>query len=61
LGRLSTHVLDTALGKPAADVAWQLYRLEGAHKTPITKGVTNSDGRTAGPLLEGEAVAVGPY
>jgi 5-hydroxyisourate hydrolase len=61
LGRLSTHVLDTALGKPAAGVNWSLYRLEGASKIRLASGVTNSDGRTDGPLLEGDAVAIGTY
>ncbi|NQV98437.1 MAG: hydroxyisourate hydrolase [Rhodospirillales bacterium] len=61
MGRLSTHVLDTAAGKPAAGVAWVLYRLDGGDKQQLGSGVTNADGRTDGPLLEGEAMRVGSY
>ena len=60
MGRLTTHVLDTALGKPAAGLAISLRRA-GKHGTPLASVVTNADGRADRPLLEGEAMEVGSY
>ncbi len=74
-GRLSTHVLDTTRGCPAAGLRLDLYRLDpspSSHDDRILlKTVqTNADGRTDEPLLVGDAVqrgvyeivfAVGPY
>ena len=53
MGRLSTHVLDTAKGKPAAGVRIMLYRISGQSHDKIKEVVTNADGRTDVPLLEG--------
>lgn len=61
MGRLSTHVLDTAKGKPAAGVKITLYRVTGQSHRKMTEVVTNSDGRTDGPLLEGAKLEVGTY
>ncbi|MFC3084818.1 hydroxyisourate hydrolase [Tabrizicola soli] len=61
MGRLSTHVLDTARGKPAAGVVILLYRLEDTGRSLLREVVTNADGRTDGPLLEGAALAAGSY
>lgn len=61
LGHLSTHVLDTSAGKPAHGVAWTLFRVDGTDRAELASGLTNSDGRTDGPLLEGERVVVGTY
>ena len=62
MGRLSTHVLDTSRGKPAAGVRIVLERLapDGARKT-LAEAITNADGRTAAPLLSGEAFKPGTY
>lgn len=62
MGRLTTHVLDTALGRPAAGMALVLYRLapSGAREK-LGDFVTNADGRCDGPLLEGAAFAAGIY
>jgi 5-hydroxyisourate hydrolase len=54
---LTTHVLDTALGRPAAGVAITLHR-DGEE---LAGAVTNADGRTDGPLLDAAAMAVGRY
>ena len=54
---LTTHVLDTANGKPAAGVAVRLLR--GGEVLVSTR--TNSDGRFDGPLLAGEALKAGAY
>lgn len=61
LGRLSTHVLNTAAGKPADGVPWALYRINGDTREGLASGVTNHDGRTDPPLLEGDAVVAGTY
>ena len=61
MGRLSTHVLDTARGRPAAGVKIILYRISGQSHRKVKEVVTNSDGRTDGPLLEGEALLGGSY
>ena len=61
IGRLSSHVLDTARGKPAAGVVILLYRLEEGGRSLLRKVVTNADGRTDGPLLEGAGLAAGSY
>lgn len=61
MGRLSTHVLDTARGKPAAGVRIALYRIDGDHRSKIVEAVTNGDGRTDAPLLSGEALLAGQY
>jgi len=60
LGRLTTHVLDVALGKPATGLAITLRRA-GKHGTPLASAVTNEDGRVSPALLEGEAMEAGSY
>lgn len=61
MGRLSTHVLDTARGKPAAGVKIMLYRISGQSHRKVNDFVTNADGRTDGPLLEGAKLEAGVY
>ncbi|MBA4325579.1 MAG: hydroxyisourate hydrolase [Rhodobacter sp.] len=61
MGRLSTHVLDTAKGRPAAGVKIMLYRVSGQSHRKVKQVVTNTDGRTDGPLLEGDALEPGVY
>jgi 5-hydroxyisourate hydrolase len=61
MGKLTTHVLDTARGKPAAGVVIWLYRVTGNSHKKIAEVVTNADGRTDGPLLEGKALTEGSY
>jgi 5-hydroxyisourate hydrolase len=62
-GRLTTHVLDTAQGKPAAGMAIELWRLHPGQSGPeLLKAVrTNAGGRTDAPLLEGEELLAGRY
>ena len=50
-GRLTTHVLDTARGRPATGVRIELARLDGDTRTPLKTVITNHDGRTDEPLL----------
>ncbi len=51
-GRLTTHVLDTAHGRPAAGIPVELSRLEGERREVLASVITNADGRTDEPLLE---------
>jgi 5-hydroxyisourate hydrolase len=60
MGRITTHVLDTAAGRPAAGLKVILTRLDGAPAV-LTEAVTNADGRVDKPLLEGAAFARGHY
>ena len=61
-GRLSTHVLDTANGKPAAGVRIELYRVGApGGAAPLVEAVTNADGRTPEALLDGEDFCAGTY
>jgi 5-hydroxyisourate hydrolase len=62
-GRLTTHVLDTAHGRPAAGMRIELWRLqEDAADRKLLKSVrTNADGRTDEPLLEGSGFGAGIY
>ncbi len=60
-GRLTTHVLDTALGKPAAGLKIELFRLSGGDRVQLKSVVTNDDGRTDGPMLEGADLTEGSY
>jgi 2-oxo-4-hydroxy-4-carboxy-5-ureidoimidazoline decarboxylase len=61
-GRLSTHVLDTHSGKPAAGIAVELVErsLLGASRI-VTRAVTNADGRTDHPLIGGRPLPIGRY
>jgi 5-hydroxyisourate hydrolase len=61
MGRLSTHVLDTAAGKPAAGVVITLDRLENGRTIPVKEALTNNDGRTDTPLLSGPDYRPGTY
>jgi len=60
-GRVTTHVLDTALGKPAAGLKIALYRVDGNSHRLLKTVETNSDGRCDAPLLEGAAFEPGRY
>ncbi|MGI6856609.1 hydroxyisourate hydrolase [Mesorhizobium sp. 1B3] len=60
-GRLTTHVLDTASGKPAAGLSIALYRLQGETRTHLKTVSTNDDGRCDAPLLQGAEFKPGEY
>ena len=60
-GYLTTHVLDTALGVPAEGLHIDLYLLTGSSRDLVAQKVTNSDGRTDGPILPGDSFATGTY
>ena len=58
---LTTHVLDTARGRPAAGVRVELFRVEGTERRKVTEAVTNSDGRTDAPLIERGRLTPGTF
>ena len=60
-GWLSTHVLDTGRGRPAAGIEIVLYRLEGGGREEVARAVTNADGRTDAPILDRGAFRTGTY
>ncbi len=57
---LTTHILDTASGRPGAGIRIELYRLGGAREK-LLETVSNADGRTDAALLEGEDFQAGIY
>ena len=62
MGRLTTHMLDTASGLPAAGVQVRVYAVgAGDARTLLLETRTNADGRCDKPLLEGEAFRAGRY
>lgn len=61
MGRLSTHVLDTASGTPAAGMKIELSVLDQGKWRHLQTVHTNADGRTDEPLLSGDAVRAGEY
>ena len=60
MGHLTTHILDTANGVPAAGVAIRLFAVAG-DRPLLASAQTNADGRTDGPLLEGDSMQSGEY
>ena len=61
MGRLSTHVLDTAHGQPAAGLALDLYYLGGESRQHLASFTTNADGRTDAPLLGADDMVTGVF
>ena len=61
MGRLTTHVLDTSNGRPAAGLRLTLYRVEGERSVAVIECTTNADGRCDAPLLEGGALEAGVF
>lgn len=69
-GRLSTHVLDLTRGKPGTGMQIELFRMGGgelgepgqSERRQLVKTVqTNADGRTDGPLLNGDELQAGTF
>ena len=58
---LSTHVLDTMHGTPAAGMAVALYTTQGDSATLVKRFVLNADGRSDGPLYDNDTIRVGTY
>jgi 5-hydroxyisourate hydrolase len=60
-GRLTTHVLDTARGRPAAGIPVELARVDGQRREVLRTVRTNADGRTDEPLLDGDELRPATY
>lgn len=60
MGRLTTHVLDTARGRPGAGIGVRVYRVDD-ERVLLAETRTNADGRTDEPLLAGDQFASGTY
>jgi len=61
MGKLTTHVLDTARGVPAGGIRVDLHRGTDSRTAPVKTLVTNTDGRTEAPLLEGDEMSAGAW
>jgi 5-hydroxyisourate hydrolase len=61
MNKISTHVLDTALGKPAANVAVRLERLHNSEWRLVSSAQTDPDGRCAQLVAHGEELTPGIY
>ncbi len=61
MGRLTTHVLDTASGMPAKDLTIELWQFEEGNCVQIKSVTTNEDGRVDGPILDDNEFATGEY
>ena len=60
-GYLTTHVLDTARGCPAAGLRIELFSVDGENRSRLAEMVTNDDGRTDSPILPQDRFATGTY
>ena len=60
-GYLTTHVLDTARGRPAAGLVVDLHRIDGERRHHLRTLATNADGRTDAPILPAEEFVIGIY
>ncbi|WP_221930904.1 hydroxyisourate hydrolase [Telmatospirillum sp. J64-1] len=60
-GRLTTHVLDTATGRPASGMRLFLHAVDGSERRLLGEFVTNADGRLDAPALSGAELKAGTY
>ncbi len=61
MGKLTTHILDTAAGLPGKNIRIELYFLQNDSWELVKTVISNEDGRCDGPLLEGEQFHTGQY
>lgn len=61
MSQITTHILDTSLGKPAAGVQINLQKSDGTNWLTIASGITNSDGRVANLLDKDTLLTPGIY
>lgn len=61
MARLSTHVLDTSRGAPAAGVRIDVHLVQPGTRRRMASATTNADGRTDAPLIAGERLETGVY
>lgn len=61
-GKITTHVLDLSIGKPASGIGVELWQVEQENRFEfLQKNYTNEDGRLSLPLLEGASMKKGIY
>lgn len=60
-GFLTTHILDTAAGHPAADLHIDLIRFDNGKPLRLTSMISNEDGRTNAPILPKDQFEIGHY
>jgi 5-hydroxyisourate hydrolase len=61
MGKLTTHVLDTALGQPGRDIVVELFHLQNGERKQSSSTRTNDDGRVSPALLQGAEFKQGTY
>lgn len=61
MSRLTTHVLDTARGRPGQEIKIELYKIADKSRELLSTNITNSDGRCDAPLLQGDNFQAGVY
>lgn len=61
MSQITTHILDTSIGKPAKGVPIQLQKPEGKGWNTIAQGITNNDGRVSDLLERGQLLLPGNY
>lgn len=61
MSQITTHVLDTSLGKPAQNIQVYLQQYQDNQWTNVAAGLTNEDGRVGNLLKEGELLEPGIY
>lgn len=61
MGKLTTHILDTARGVPCAGMHLELFVYSSGARTSVCKQISNADGRCDAPLLVGDTFAPGDY
>lgn len=61
MAHLSTHVLDTSRGVPAAGMVVEVHAVGGAGRRPLARTTTNAEGRTEAPLVPAGALEPGIY
>ncbi|MFS8172798.1 hydroxyisourate hydrolase [Vreelandella titanicae] len=61
MGKLTTHVLDTAQGCPGEGIKIEVFRLDGGLRQLLKIVKTNDDGRCDAPILEGSELVKGNY
>ncbi len=61
MGKLTTHVLDTASGVPGQDIKIELFSILNGQRSLLKTTRTNTDGRCDEPLVEGSDLSIGTY
>lgn len=60
-GKLTTHVLNTAIGQPATGIKIELWQITETGESLLATAITNRDGRTEKPILSAQTMTIGIY